>query len=741
MLKRFLFLCIALICLAACRTSQQWSEDPRIAAAEQLCARLLPRQSRNIDFVLEEGEGDCYSLQTVDGRLRIGGTSVSAMTRGLGDFLRNECHIGLTWYVRDKVREPRRLPVIEGRIERKALVDKRFFLNYCTYGYSLPWWKWEDWERLIDWMAVHGVTLALANTGQESVWLETWQEFGLSPEQIRTYFTGPAYLPWHRMTNIDGWHGPIPQGWLDGQMDLQKRIIARETALGISPILGSFTGHVPAALKELYPDAMISKLNRWGQFDEEYNAWYLNPTDSLFRKIQKAFLRKQKETYGEDCHIYGVDLFNEVNPPSWEPDYLTDAARLTYEAISENDPEAVWLQMSWLFWHKRQMWTPERIQAYITPVPKGRLIMLDYYCEQVEVYRQTEHFHGQDFIWSYLGNFGGETMIAGDFADISGKLDRVYAEASDGCVGLGCTLEALDVNPMMYEYVLDRAWERSGDDKAWIDALADRHSSNGDPHVRAAWQLLCEKVQKQKSGHVISQIPARPHPDGRAAWNTPTTAYDNKDLLAAWGELLQAGECNTPEFRFDCVNWARQCLDNYFTELYALLREQYEAGDTEAVSKTGARMLEIVSDVDRLVGSDSYFLMGKWVADARAWGKTPAEADYYETDARLLLTCWGQKGKHLTDYANRDWNGLIATYYLPRWERFVQDLKESLAEGKPFDAEGFLKWCNDFEWEWAHGFNKMQEKPSGIPRTLSQCLYDKYRDEIAAFETTKNDGL
>ena len=446
--------------------------------------------------------------------------------------------------------------------------------------------------------------------------------------------------------------------------------------------------------------------------------------------IQRTFLQKQKEIYGGDCHIYGVDLFNEVNPPSWEPAYLADAARETYATLSESDPDAVWLQMSWLFWHKRNMWTPERLEAYISPVPKGRLIMLDYYCEMVEVFRNTENFFGQDFIWSYLGNFGGETMMAGDFQDISDKITGVLADASETCVGLGCTLEALDVNPVMYEYVLDRAWDREGDDSSWIDAVADSRSGMEDSHARAAWHLLFEKVQKQKSGHVISQIPARPSMDGKARWNIPSTAYDNLDLLAAWGELLQV-DSDTPAHRFDCVNWARQCLDNYFTELYSGLRDAYKAGDAVAVETTGARMLEILSDVDDLLASDSYFLMGKWIENARAWGETPEEKDYYETDARLLLTCWGKKGGILTDYANRDWNGLVGTYYKPRWEKYIAGLKESLSCGTPFDYDAYLSWCNDFEWDWAHSFNPMPSTPSGSPRKLSKKLYDKYRGEIS----------
>ena len=732
-MKRSFILAAALLMAVSCSQERKWSDDPQIAEAEKLCARILPRQSRNIDFKIVPADTGYFALETVDGRLQVSGDNVNSLATGLGAYLRDYCKIELTWYVRDKVREPRRLPAVEGRICRKALVDKRFFLNYCTYGYSLPWWKWEDWERLIDWMAIHGVNLALANTGQESAWMETWKELGLDEEQIRAYFVGPAYLAWHRMTNIDGWHGPLPKGWLEGQKELQMKIIARESALGISPILGAFSGHVPAALKNIFPDAQISKLNRWGGFEEQYNAWYLNPTDTLFKSIQKTYLRKQKELYGEDCHIYGVDLFNEVNPPSWDEAYLSDAAKGTYEALSENDPDAVWLQMSWLFWHKRNMWTPERIKAYISPVPKGRLIMLDYYAENIEIFRHTDNFFGQDFIWSYLGNFGGECMIAGNFNDISDKISGVFADAPGACVGLGCTLEALDVNPMMYEYVLDRAWEREGGDEAWIEAMADSRAGAEDAHVRAAWKQMCDKVQKQKSGHVVSQIPARPSMDGKAAWNTPTKAYDNKDLLEAWGELLKAGRHDTPAFRFDCVNWARQCLDNHFTQLYAKLRRAYKAADAEQVKALGSRMLEIAHDVDRLVASDSYFLMGKWIEDARAWGSTPEEKDYYETDARLLITCWGHKGKHLTDYANRDWNGLIGGYYIPRWEKYIKGLEESLAAGTPFDYKAYLKWSNDFEWDWAHSHGKMPAKPAGNPRKLSQKMYDKYAAEIRDF--------
>ena len=42
----------------------------------------------------------------------------------------------------------------------------RYHQNVCTPGYSYVWWQWPDWEQHIDWMALNGVTLPLAFTGQ-----------------------------------------------------------------------------------------------------------------------------------------------------------------------------------------------------------------------------------------------------------------------------------------------------------------------------------------------------------------------------------------------------------------------------------------------------------------------------------------------------------------------------------------------------------------------------------------------
>ena len=67
--------------------------------------------------------------------------------------------------------------------------------------------------------------MPLAITGQETVWYNVWRTLGLSDSEIRDYFTGPVYLPWHRMANIDSWNGPLPMEWLQKQAQLQNQIL------------------------------------------------------------------------------------------------------------------------------------------------------------------------------------------------------------------------------------------------------------------------------------------------------------------------------------------------------------------------------------------------------------------------------------------------------------------------------------------------------------------------------------
>ena len=66
------------------------------------------------------------------------------------------------------------------------------------------------------------------------------------------------------------------------------------------------------------------------------------------------------ELYGTVSHLYNGDLFMEMLPKSWEPDYLASCSRGLVEALKEGDSEAIWFMEGWTFrWETS--WTPDHI--------------------------------------------------------------------------------------------------------------------------------------------------------------------------------------------------------------------------------------------------------------------------------------------------------------------------------------------------------------------------------------------
>ena len=72
----------------------------------------------------------------------------------------------------------------------------RYYQNVCTFSYSSVWWNWTRWQREIDWMALNGINLPLAFTGQEAIWQRVYHKIGLTQQELDTFFAGPAFLAW-----------------------------------------------------------------------------------------------------------------------------------------------------------------------------------------------------------------------------------------------------------------------------------------------------------------------------------------------------------------------------------------------------------------------------------------------------------------------------------------------------------------------------------------------------------------
>ena len=725
---RYIFFLLLII---GCQQQVQGSSP----VMERMCQRLFPKHAHSFQFELmtEPVNGDQFSLETVQEKIRIKGNNSNSLAAGLNFYLKHYCHTHVSWYASDTVEMPDQLPQIPIPVSIHAKCENRFFLNYCTFGYTMPYWQWKDWERLIDWMALNGITMPLAITGQESIWYKVWEKMGLSDTQIRSYFTGPAHLPWHRMSNVDYWQSPLPQSWLKGQEDLQKLILKREREFDMTPVLPAFAGHVPAELKELYPDAKIYPMSQWGGFDEKYRSHFIDPTDSLYNVIQELFLKEQTKIYGTN-HIYGIDPFNEVSLPDWNEEFLANVSGKIYESIHKIDPEAQWLQMTWMFFYDKKKWTPSHIKSFLNAVPDNKLILLDYYCDHTELWRETEKYYNKPYIWCYLGNFGGNTMLAGNLNDIDFKIKRLFSEGGSNVYGLGATLEGFDVNPLMYEFIFDQAWDHVQTTREWIANWAMCRGGTLDTHIIKAWEALHDKIYTRHAtcGQAVL-MNARPRLVGTKSWNTyPDIHYDNTELWQIWKELLKAQHVSQSQYKFDVINIGRQVLGNLFSNFRDQFTLCYNKKDIPGLKSWAARMDNLLLDADRLLSCESSFSIGKWLKDAQTHGATLQEQKYFENNARCILTVWGQKDTQLNDYANRGWGGLTKSFYRERWKRFTEAVIEATVNRKDFNEDKFHHDITQFEYEWTLYNNESFPVISGEnPIKIANALIVKYENYFA----------
>lgn len=688
-----------LFALIAAATTMISCTNADVKTAEALAGRILGDKADKVVFeqidAAPQDTCDVFEIETVRGKVHIRGNNANSMAVGLNHYLHNCCLANVSWFDYNPVELPETLPDVPGKIRVSARVPERFFLNYCTFGYTMPWWKWEQWERFIDWMALNGVNMPLAITGQEAVWQKVWRKYGMTDEQIRAYFTAPAHLPWHRMCNIDRWQGPLPQEWIDAQAELQKKILERERAFNMTPVLPGFAGHIPAELADCLPQIDTFRVSYWGGFPNENRCTFLSPMDSMFSVIQKDFIAEQTAMYGTD-HIYGVDPFNEIQAPFWDPESLAEMGSGIYRSMVAADADAHWLQMSWLFYNDQKHWTKENIEAYLTSVPSGRMTILDYYCDKTQVWKRTEKFFGQDYIWCYLDNFGGMTSIEGDMQLNIDRIEETFRDGGEGFKGIGSTIEGFGVNEHVLEHLLSTAWDSGCSLDDYVSNLADRHLGRIDDTYRAAWHLLVDSVsvRHEKTGS-SSMLVVDPLIEGKIHWTTSIKLGYNPATLIRVKELMESVKGESAYYRYDLCNVTRQTIGNSAKEIYDAFLKAYKKSDRNAMEHYSKKFLALFDEMEATLAQCREFSLQDWLDSARSWGDTPKQKAYYEKNARTLVTIWGSKS--LNDYANRDWSGLMGTYYKARWEIFFDEAAKAMEEGRKFDEQA----CQDKIWQFS----------------------------------------
>ena len=356
------------------------------------------------------------------------------------------------------------------------------------------------------------------------------------------------------------------------------------------------------------------------------------------------------------------------------------------------------------------------------------MINLDYYCDNKPLWKITDNFHGHDYIWCFLGNFGGTSFLMGNPKQVSARIAECSANGGNNFSGLGSTLEGFDLNPYLHEFIFDKAWERPLTDEQTFETIARSRSGNS-KEARAAWKIIFDSVYVQRTGcsHATLNC-SRPCLTGNGTQFTRAEhKYLNTTLLDAWELLLKVDGNGRDSYEFDLVNIGRQVLGNHFSVLRDRFYKAYLSKNIDSLQTLGAQMRELNGDITALLACHPTFSLHRWLEDAREMSNDPQLKDYYEANARTLITYWGGTGTHLADYANRAYAELNDQFYGERWNRFIDRVIADVKAGRKFNQKEFTESIREFERSWA---NPSQQRvyyiPDGDGVATARRLFAKY---------------
>ena len=555
-MKRFAPLAAALVLLLPCRAASPADE------ARGVISRTLGAFPANVKLASIEKDGsgcDRFVVEAKNGVLRIEGSSPVAICRGFYDYVSTHGY-GICGWSGSRFDLPKKFPDM-ARTETIAPFERRIYMNVCTYGYTSPFWNWEEWEREIDWMALHGFDMPLAPIGGEAILARVWGELGLSKEEIDVLWTGPAHMPWMRMGNMSGLDGAPSEEWHRSQIELQHRILDRMNALEMSPVCQGFAGFVPPAIKKHYPDTQLTETS-WSGFKN----WMLSPLDPLFTQIGTAFIREWEKEFGK-CKYYLIDSFNEMDVPfgpQGSPERAETLHRYgstIYRSLADADPDAVWVMQGWMFGYQRNIWDPASVEALLSGAPDGKMIIIDlavdfnnYIWRSENSWNYLSGFFGKDWIFSTVPNFGGRSALIGNLEFYAnGHLDALQSPNKGRLTGYGTSPEGVENNEIVYELIAAAGWSGSKIDLGqFLHNYSVARYGSCPEEIDTFWSEMLQSSYNECSNNARYRWQLRPY-----AQRMPTMGINEHYFKAIESFLACADRMGGSElYRTDAIQYA-----------------------------------------------------------------------------------------------------------------------------------------------------------------------------------------
>ena len=670
-----------------------------------LLERIDKGASRKIMTETVRSDRDFFEITSKNGKPLIRGNNYVSIASGINWYLKYSVGVHLTWNSMH-ASLPATLPLVQGVERHTTDIKHRYYLNYCTLSYSMAFWDWKRWEQELDWMALHGINLCLDIVGTDVVWRNVLLKLGYTKDEANEFVAGPAFQAWWLMNNLEGWGGPNSDNWYQQRERLQKQIMKRMKELGINVCLPGYSGMVPHDAKERL-GLDVADPGKWNDYKRPA---FLQPTSKRFAEIASIYYKEQQRLYGK-ADFYSMDPFHEGGNAGGVD--LRKAGEAIMGAMKAVNPNAVWVV---------QAWGACPYPSMIKHLKNGDMLVLDLYSENrpqwgnsESTWYRKEGFNGHDWAFCMLLNFGGNVGMFGKLQHVVDEYYKARCSSFKSTMkGVGLTMEGIENNPVMYELLSELPWRDAKFSwKEWLhDYVEARYGNINNAKVHDAWLLLARSVYGAgakivEQGCHESVLCARPALDVYqvSSWSEMEEFYNPDDVIRAARLMVEASHevKANDNFRYDLVDVTRQAIAEQARYVYDEVVAAYKAKDRKMFDYTTKRFLDILLQQDRLLSSMPDFMVGGWIRSARNLGQNEQERNHYEWNARVQITTWGNRSAAerggLREYAHKEWNGVLADFYYPRWKAYFEALAATL-DGKPMKDIDF--YAMDEKWTLLH---------------------------------------
>lgn len=376
----------------------------------------------------------------------------------------------------------------------------------------------------------------------------------------------------------------------------------------------------------------------------------------------------------------------------------------------------------WLFYSNSAFWTNDRIRAFLGGVEVDQdMLILDLFSESQPQWQRTNSYYVKPWIFNELHDYGGNMGLYGQVENITVNPIAALDNKTSTMVGMGLTMEGQEGNEIVYDLLLDQAWQSNPLNTStyfhkWV---TDRYagSCSKPQGLYEAWDILRTTVYNNTNltsnavpKSIFELTPSITGLLNRTGHHPTTLEYAYSSVVSAWVNLYNASKVepslwDNPAYLYDLVDTTRQVMGNAFIPMYQSLVAAYQhsniTNSTSAIVAAGHNLTTFLDDINSVLSTNKHFSFYPWLASARAWANDTASnsttAAYLEYNARNQITLWGPTGQ-ISDYASKSWGGLVSSYYVPRWTMFVEYLAATPVS--QYNATALNSRLLAFEEDW-----------------------------------------